>query len=420
MFRTLLLRPRGPRLTRAFTSQMDPNHLTATQLEVRAAITKLCSPYPDSYWADRDRTETYPHELHRDLSRDGWIGISLPPSLGGAGLGIAEAAVMLQTISESGAGMAGAQSVHANIYATQPVSKFATPAQQAEYLTPLINGTARTCFGVTEPNSGLDTLSLTTTATRDGDTYRISGTKIWITNAQIADTMVLLARTAAPPDTPAQKCLSLFYIPLNRADPGLTIKKIPKMGARAVDANEVFFDNYAIPASCRIGAEGEGFKIVLHGMNAERILVGAEALGLGYAALNKAVTYARERVVFGRTIGRNQGIQHPLAKVWMQLEAAKLAVYNAAEVYDAVERGEREVGRTEVGAMAGMGKFLAAEAAWESCERAVLTLGGMGYAQEFHVERYLRECLVPKIAPVSREMVLGFVAEKVLGLEKSY
>ena len=203
------------------------------------------------------------------------------------------------------------------------------------------------------------------------------------------------------------------------------MKKSPKMGARAVDANEGFFENYAIPASCWIGAEGEGFKIVLHGMNAERILLGAEALGQGYAALNKAITYARERVVFRRTIGRNQGIQHPLAKVWMQLEAAKLAVYNAAEVYDAVERGEREVGRTEVGrtevgARAGIEKFLAAEAAWESCARAVLTLGGMGYAQEFHVERYLRECLVPRIAPVSREMVLGFVAEKVLGLEKSY
>ncbi|TGZ81746.1 acyl-CoA dehydrogenase NM domain-like protein [Ascodesmis nigricans] len=391
---------------------MDMSNFTDTQRDVREAISKACANFSDEYWASRDQTLEYPGELHAALAKDGWIGIALPEDLGGAGLGISEAAIMMQTITESGAGMAGAQSIHANIYATQPVAKFASAEQRPQFLTKLIKGEWRTCFGVTEPNTGLETLALTTKAvkTADGQFYDITGTKIWITNAQVASHMVLLARTA-----PGSKGLSIFFMLLDKSAPGLTLRKIPKMGAQSVDANEIFFDNYRIPASCLLGDEGDGFKIVLHGMNAERVLIGAEALGLGYAALRRAAKYAQERSVFGRPIGKNQSIQHELARSWLNLEAAKLSVYHAAKMYD-----EGQLERTAIGAMCNGAKYLAAEAAYQSCETAVMVHGGMGYAKEYHVERYFRECLVPRIAPISREMILNFVGEKVLGLPKSY
>jgi acyl-CoA dehydrogenase len=284
----------------------------------------------------------------------------------------------------------------------------------------LINGTWRTCFGVTEPNTGLETLKLRTQAVRDGDHYNVSGQKIWITSAQIAKKMVLLART-----TPLEEIkkpsegLSLFFIDFDKSKPGLEMKKIKKMGGRAVDANEVFFDNYRIRADTLIGKEGEGFKIVLHGMNAERCLLAGEALGLGYAALNRASNYAKERIVFGRPIGMNQGIQHPLADAYMHLEAAKLATYHAARLYDR-STTDSTVTQAAVGVACNSAKYLAAEAAFTACERSVMTLGGMGYAQEYHVERYLRDCFVPRIAPVSKEMIMNYVGEKVLGLPRSY
>ncbi|KAL1966205.1 hypothetical protein VTN77DRAFT_4757 [Rasamsonia byssochlamydoides] len=399
---------------------MDTSCFSADQLMVRDAIAKICSQFSDEYWAEHDESGEYPHELHAALAKDGWIGIALPEELGGAGLGISEATMMLQTIAQSGAGMAGAQSIHANVYATQPVAKFATPEQKKRMLTPLISGEVRTCFGVTEPNTGLETLKLRTQAVRDGDFYRVSGQKIWISSAQVAKKMVLLART-----TPLEEVkkpsegLSLFFIDFDKDAPGLELRKIKKMGGRAVDANEVFFDNYRIPADTLIGEEGQGFKIVLHGMNAERCLLAGEALGLGYVALEKAAKYAKERIVFGRPIGQNQGIQHPLAEAYMKLEAAKLATYHAAKLYDA-SRTDKSIPPQTVGVACNSAKFLAAEAAFTACERAVLTHGGMGYAQEYHVERYLRECLVPRIAPVSREMILNFVSEKVLDLPRSY
>jgi len=284
----------------------------------------------------------------------------------------------------------------------------------------LINGTYRVCFGVTEPNSGLETLALKTQAVRDGDNYIVSGQKIWISSAQVAKKMVLLART-----TPLEQVkkssegLSLFFIDFDTSNPGLELKKIKKMGGRAVDANEVFFDNYIIPKDTMVGNEGEGFKIVLHGMNAERCLLAGEALGLGYAALYRASKYAKERIVFGRPIGMNQGIQHPLADAYMHLEAAKLATYHAATLYDR-SAIDKSITLTAVGVACNSAKYLAAEAAFKACERSVLTLGGMGYAQEYHVERYLRECFVPRIAPVSREMIMNYIGEKVLGLPRSY
>src|SRR5271156_911745 len=329
-----------------------------------------------------------------------------------ARLGISEATMMMQTITQSGAGMAGAQSIHANVYATQPLAKFGTKEQLESTIPKIINGEWRTCFGVTEPNTGLDTTKLKTTAIKRGDKYIISGQKIWITCAQVAKKMILLARTT-PLEEVKRKSegLSMFCIDLDKSAPGLEMKKIKKMGGRAVDANEVFFDNYEIPANTLIGAEGQGFKIILHGMNAERCLLAGEALGLGYAALEKAAAYAKERVVFWRPIGKNQAIAHPLADAYMNLEAAKLATYHAARLYDQSGK-DRSVSLQEVGVACNSAKFLAAEAAFKACERAVLTLGGMGYATEYHVERYLRECFIPRIAPVSREMIMNFVGEK--------
>ncbi|KAF2465523.1 acyl-CoA dehydrogenase NM domain-like protein [Lindgomyces ingoldianus] len=399
---------------------MEMSGFTPEQLDVREAVSKICSKYPDEYWSQHDESGEYPHELHTDLARDGWIGIALPEELGGAGLGISEATMMLHTIAESGAGIAGAQSIHANVYATQPVAKFATQEQRQRMLPKLIAGESRTCFGVTEPNTGLETLKLRTVAKKSGDSYLISGQKIWISSAQVATKMVLLARTTPLEEvTKPSEGLSLFFIDLDKTSPGLELKRIKKMGTRAIDANEIFFDNFCIPADTLIGSEGQGFKIVLHGMNAERCLLAGEALGLGYAALKRASTYARDRIVFGRPIGMNQGIQHPLASAYMHLEAAKLATYHAARLYDSSSK-DPSITQHTVGIACNSAKYLAAEAAFTACERAVLTHGGMGYAQEYHVERYLREVFVPRIAPVSREMIMNYIGEKALGLPRSY
>lgn len=393
---------------------------TEEQLTVRDAVQKICAQFPNEYWQQHDQTETDPKELHAALAADGWLGIALPEAFGGAGLGISEATMMLQTISQSGAGMAGAQSIHANVYATQPLAKFGNKEQLESTIPDIISGKTRVCFGVTEPNTGLDTLRLKTSATRQGDKYIITGQKIWITCAQVASKMILLART-----TPLEEVkkpsegLSMFCIDIDKSNPALELKKIKKMGGRAVDANEVFFDHYEVPANTLIGEEGQGFKIILHGMNAERCLLAGEALGLGYAAIEKAAKYAKERVVFGRPIGKNQAIAHPLADAYMNLEAAKLSAYNAARLYDRSTK-DKSITQHAVGVACNSAKYLAAEAAFRACERAVMTHGGMGYAAEYDVERYLRECLVPRIAPVSREMILNFVSEKVLDLPRSY
>jgi len=399
---------------------MEMSGFSEEQLAVRDAITKICSNFTDDYWMEHDQNEEYPHELHAALAKDGWIGIALAEELGGGGLGISEATMMMQTISESGAGMGGCQSLHANVYATQPVAKFATDEQKKRLLPKLISGEVRTCFGVTEPNTGLETLKLKTRADKDRDGYLVSGQKIWISSAQVATKMILLARTTPLEEVKkASEGLSLFFIDFDKSQPGLELRKIRKMGGRAVDANEVFFDNYRIPADTLIGEEGQGFKIVLHGLNAERCLLAGEALGLGYAALKKATQYARDRVVFGRPIGMNQGIQHPLADAYMNLEGAKLATYHATRLYDR-SFTDSSITREAIGIAANTAKYLAAEAAFKACERSVLSMGGMGYAAEYHVERYMRECFVPRIAPVSREMIMNFIAEKALGLPRSY
>ena len=427
MARRALSSPRSPTgCIRGFSVSstrqlMEMSGFSETQLTVRDAVSQLCSQFPNTYWQEHDKNEEDPEDFHAAVARDGWLGVALPEELGGSGLGISEAVMMLQAIAESGAGMAGAQAIHANVYATQPLAKFGTKDQLETTIPNIISGKQRVCFGVTEPNAGLDTLRLSTTAKKLEDgSYSVTGQKIWITCAQVASKMILLART-----TPLEQVskpsegLSLFCIDFDRTQPGLELRKIRKMGGRAVDANEVFFDNYKIPADSLIGTEGQGFKIVLHGMNAERCLLAGEALGLGFAALTKAADYARERVVFQRPIGMNQGVAHPLADAYMRLEAAKLATYHAARLYDN-SKSDPSIQQDAVGVAANSAKYMAAEAAFTACERAVLAHGGMGYAAEYDVERWFRECLVPRIAPVSREMILNYISEKVLQLPRSY
>lgn len=377
---------------------------------IRAAISRLCADFDDDYWLAQDRAGTFPADFHRAMAEAGFLGIAMPEAVGGAGLGITEAALMMERIAASGAGMSGASAVHINIFGLHPVVVFGSAEQRARMLPPLIAGREKACFAVTEPDTGLNTLALKTRAERQGDAYVIHGQKIWISTAGVADRMLLLARTT-PLDRVRRKTegLSLFYTKLDRRF--VEVRRIEKMGRHAVDSNMLFIDGLVIPEADRIGAEGEGFRAILHGMNPERILIAAEAVGLGRAALRRASAYANERVVFGRKIGQNQGIQHPLAQRWAELEAAFLMVLKAATLYD---RGE------ECGAEANAAKYLAGEAGFHACETAVMTHGGMGYAQEYHVERYLRESLIPRLAPVSPQLALSFIAEKMLGLPKSY
>jgi acyl-CoA dehydrogenase len=384
--------------------------LSAEQQQIRDTIAKLCAQFDDAYWLEKDRSGDFPHELHGALAQAGWLGIAMPEKYGGAGLGITEAVVMMQAIAESGAAMSGASAVHINIFGLQPVVVFGTDEQKARMLPPLIAGKDKACFAVTEPDAGLDTTALKVRAERRGDHYVLSGQKIWISTAQVANKILILARTT-PLDQVKRKTegLSLFYTDLDRSR--VAVRVIEKMGRHAVDSNEMFFDGMAIPAADLIGGEGQGFRSILHGMNPERILIAAEAVGIGRAALMRAAKYARERVVFRRPIGQNQGIAHPLARCWMELEAADLMVMKAATLYD---RG------LECGAEANAAKYLAGEAGFHACETAVMTHGGMGYSKEFHVERYLREVMIPRIAPVTPHMILNFIAEKVLGLPKSY
>ena len=384
--------------------------LTDEQRSIIEATARICRDFPGDYWLARDQKGGFPHEFHQAFARAGWLGIAMPPEHGGAGLGITEAALMLRQVARSGAGMAGASTLHMNIFGLHPVVVFGTDAQKRRWLPPLIRGEQQACFGVTEPNTGLNTLKLKTQAVLKDGRYVVHGQKIWISTAQVAHKILLLARTT-PIEQVKDKTqgLSLFYADLDRAR--VSVREIEKMGRKAVDSNELFIDGLEIPVEDRIGEEGRGFQYVLHGMNPERILVAAEAVGLGQAALDTAAGYARERVVFDRPIGQNQGVQHPLARNWIELEAADLLWKQAAALYDT---------QRPCGEQASAAKYFAAEAAFSACENAVLTHGGMGYAKEFHVERYFRESMLPRIAPVSSHLVLSFIAERVLGLPKSY
>jgi acyl-CoA dehydrogenase len=382
---------------------------TDEQLEIERAVAAICTRFDDAYWLTRDREGGFPHDFHAAFAEAGWLGIAMPQEVGGAGLGISEAVIMMRTISASGAGMSGASAIHMNIFGLHPVVVNGTREQQQRWLPPLIAGREKACFGVTEPNTGLNTLKLKTRAVRQGDRYVVHGQKVWISTAQVADKILLLARTADHDPGAPTRGLSLFYTDLDRSR--VEVREIDKHGRKAVDSNQLFIDGLEIPVEDRIGEEGRGFEYILHGLNPERLLIAGEAIGLGRVALERAARYAKERIVFDRPIGRNQGVQHPLAERWMELQAADLMTMRAAWLYD----NDRSCG-----AEANAAKYLAAEAGYRACETAVLTHGGMGYSKEFHVERYLREAMLTRIAPISPQLILSFIAEKALGLPKSY
>ena len=384
--------------------------LTPEQEAIEEAVASICGRFDDEYWLRRDKEGGFPTDFFDAMAEGGWLGICVPEEYGGSGLGVTEAAIMMRTIAESGAGMSGASAVHINVFGLNPVAVFGTDEQKRRMLPPMVEGREKACFAVTEPNTGLNTTQLKTRAVRRGDRYVVNGQKVWISTAQVANKILLLART-----TPLEEVkkpthgLTLFYTDFDRSR--IKVHEIEKMGRKAVDSNELFIEDFEIPLEDRIGEEGRGFEYILHGMNPERVLIAAEAVGLGRLALSRATAYAKERIVFNRPIGQNQAIQHPLAVNWMELEAAWLMIMSAAWQYD---RGR------PCGAAANAAKYLAGEAGFNACQQAVMTHGGYGYAKEYHVERYLREVMVPRIAPISPQLVMCFIAERVLGLPKSY
>ena len=384
--------------------------LTEEQRAIQDGIGQVLSDFGDEYWLEKDRNGGFPEEFYRAMAEGGWLGVSFPEEVGGANLGVVSATVMMRAIASSAGAMQAASAIHMNVFGPKAIAVFGTNEQKQRWLPPIIKGKQKSAFGVTEPNAGLDTGSITTKAERTNNGYVINGRKVWTSTAQVADKILLLART-----TPKEECergidgLSLFYTDLDRS--ACDVREIDKMGRKAVDSNEVFIDNLKVDAEDLIGEEGKGFRYILHSMNPERILVGAEAIGIGMEALRRASKYAKDRVVFGRPIGQNQAIQHPLAESWAQLQAAWMMCMKAASLFDAGE---------PCGAEANAAKYLSSEAGFTACERAVMTHGGMGYAKEFHVERLMREVMINRIAPVSQQMVLNFISERVLDLPKSY
>lgn len=384
--------------------------LTELQQEIHDGVSKLCSSFGDEYWSECDENARFPQEFYRAMADAGWLGITMPVELGGAGLGVTEAAIMMHAVTSSGGGYSAASALHINLFGPHSIVVHGTEEQKREWLVPLINGEQKACFGVTEPDAGLDTTSISTFATRVEGGYRVSGRKMWTSTGQVADKIMLLTRTVPKVEGKrATEGMTLFYTDLDRSK--IEVRRIKKLGRNAVDSNAVFIDDLFIPDSHRIGEEGRGFHYLLDSLNPERILVGIESIGLARDALRRAAAYARERVVFGRPIGKNQGIQHPLAECWTQIEAAYWMCLRAASLYD---KGQ------PCGAEANAAKFLSARAAFDTATRAVLTHGGMGYAREYQVERLFRESILPRIAPVTEQMILSFIAERVLDLPKSY
>jgi len=384
--------------------------LTETQKNIVQAAKKISSKFDDNYWLDLDLKSEFPSEFYNEVAKSGWLGMCMPEEYGGANLGIQEAALFMQNIARNGGGMSAASSIHINIFGPHPIVVYGTKTQKKNWLPNLISGNDKTCFGVTEPDAGLDTGKIKTTASKIQGGYLINGQKIWTSTAKIANKILLLARTSELGETKNNiDGLTLFYTDFDRTK--IEVREIKKMGRGSVDSNQIFFDNLEISEEDRIGEEGKGFRYILDSLNPERILIAAEALGIGKDALEKAVKYANERIVFDRPIGKNQSIQHPLAELWIELEAAELLISKAAYQYD---KGQNS------GGLANAAKYYAAEVAFKTATQAVVTLGGMGYAKEYHVERLLRESLIPKLAPVSSQMILNYISEKILHLPRSY
>ncbi len=383
--------------------------LTDSQELIKKETAALARSFSLDYWLDKDDKAEYPHEFVKAFADNGWLGLMVPEEYGGAGLGVTEAALMLHEICASGAGTSGASPIHFYIFPPTPVIKFGTEAMKRKHLPSICTGETVMAFGVTEPNAGTDTSRIQTRAEKHGDKWIVNGRKVWTTNAQHANKILLLARTSERDPKKPLKGMTLFFTAFDRK--AISVRLIHKLGRAAVDSNEIVIENLEIPEEDVIGNVGDGFYHLLESLNPERIVVGIEAVGIGRAALERAVQYAKERVVFDRPIGQNQAIAHPLALAWARLETAELLCMKAAWLFDA--------GRP-CGAEANAAKLMAAEAGFEACDVALQTHGGYGYAKEFHVERLWREVRLYKIAPVSQQMALNYLSEHVLGLPRSY
>ncbi|MCZ2110298.1 MAG: acyl-CoA/acyl-ACP dehydrogenase [Dehalococcoidia bacterium] len=385
-------------------------HLSEEQQQIRSQARALARRFDDAYWRACDHDHRFPWEFYQAFAEAGWLGIAIPQEYGGAGLGITEASILLEEVAASGAAMNGATALHLTIFGLNPVVRHGSQELKQRILPEAAAGRLHVAFGVTEPTAGSDTPSISTFARRDGDRFLVRGQKVWTSKAKESSKVLLLARTTTLEDSKRRTDgMTLF---LANLDPRyVTIREIEKLGRHAVDSNEVFYDDLPVDPRDVVGEEGRGFYHLLDGLNPERILVGSEALGVGRAALAKATAYAKERVVFGRPIGQNQGIQFPLADSYAKLAAAELMIRKASWLYDAGQ---------PCGAEANMAKYLASEFGFEAADRALQTLGGFGYAREFDVERYWREVRVMRIAPVTQEMILNFLGQHELGLPRSY
>lgn len=385
-------------------------HLSEDQVTIRSAVAALAAKFDDDYWLEKDSRHEFPTEFYDALAQGGWLGLTVPVEYGGHGLGITEATLLIEEVAGSGAGMNGASSIHLSIFGMQPVVLYGSDELKQRTLPRIATGDLHVCFAVTEPDAGLDTTRITTFARRDGDRYIVNGRKVWISKAAESEKVLLLARTTRRSDVNKKtEGMTLFLTDLNRD--GVEIRPIRKMGRNAVTSNEIYIDGLEIPVADRVGEEGRGFEYLLHGLNPERMLVAAEALGLGRAALRKAARYASERVVFERPIGMNQGIQFPLADSLAHLDAAELTLRKATWLYDQGLPCGRE---------ANTAKYLCADAGFTASDRALQVHGGMGYAEEYHVARYFREARLLRIAPISQELVLSFLGTHTLGLPRSF
>jgi acyl-CoA dehydrogenase len=409
----------------------DSVDLTERQSLVRRSVRDLCSEFDDEYWRERDRTATYPQEFVDRLAADGWLGMLIPEEYGGVGMSTSEAVVMMEEIAASGGGFAAPQAIHGGIYNSVPIVKYADEELKAELLPKVAAGEETIqAFGLTEPNAGSDSTAMETraereprsgseesgpAAEREGDEYVINGEKVWISRVEHSDYLVLMARTTPREEVDKRtRGISMILVDLEDAyADGLDIERIPKTASRAVHSYQLYFDDVRVPARNLIGEEGRGFYQVLDGLNEERLVIAAECLGLGETALESGIEYANEREVFGGPIGANQAIQHPLAEAYADLLAAKKVIYDAADRLD-------DLDRTAAGAEANVAKYLAAEAAFAAADAAVQTHGGFGVAREYDVERYFREARLTRLVPVTQELALNYLGERVLGLPRSY
>jgi len=383
--------------------------LTEQQQMIRKEVATLARSFSLDYWLEKDRKHEYPWEFVKAFARAGWLGAIVPEEYGGSGLGVTEAAILLHEICAAGAGTSGASPIHFYVFPPMPVIKHGAEPLKRKYLPKIATGEIVMSFGVTEPNVGSDTSRIQTRAVKQGDRFVVNGRKVWNTNAKNATHILLLARTGERDPKKPLRNLTLFFTEFDRRR--ITVQEIEKLGRAAVDSNEIFIDGLEIPEDDVVGEVGSGFYHILDSLNPERVLTGIEAVGIGRAALNRAVEYAKQRVVFDRPIGQNQAIAHPLAMAWAKLEAAEAMCLKAAWLFD---HGQ------PCGAESNAAKLLGAEAGFEACDAALQTHGGYGYAKEFYVERLWREVRLYKIAPVSQQMVLNHLAEHVLGLPKSY